>query len=275
MVAGCSDPSATVTDEAEFGADLQATSDTGVIRGVVLDAAVAPVADATVVIVGQDRTTVTDQDGRFGFSQVPPGTYFVAASKLRYYSTQTSVDVLAGVADPPVTKVLLERVPGSEPLVVPMQWDGFMTCSWFIGTLFATGCLVADYVEDGSRDFQMIHGTPSWLQSELDWEHTQPAGENLCMRHYASSGIGGDTLGDVCGPTPLTFQVDGDQAEQTGLGNTRGLERVVWVDFWLAPNTVGVAIDQDFTVYTHHFHNFVPDPDWRFLDDGAYAVPPS
>lgn len=261
LLAGCGEDGSSVAPFEEETVVLP-------LSGVVVDEAISPVAEVIVAIEGAGRSTTTDEDGRFAFEAVAPGTVTLTATRPGFVAGQTTATVVADMA--PV-RIGLVREVTDVPFVVAMQWDGFLGCSFYVATLFGTGCLLGDVLDDGSRDFAILDEPPEWLQSEMTWQNTQPAGENLCMRHYASSGIGGDTLGDACGASPQTFQSDEEQIQATGVGNTRGLERVVWVDH-AAPDTVGLAVDQRFTVFTHHFHNVVPESDWRFLDDGPYPL---
>ncbi len=62
--------------------------------------------------------------------------------------------------------------------------------------------------------------------------------------------------------------------EETEVGLTQGIERVVWVDDFAVDRTAGLALEQRFTVYTHLFYNFVPDGHWTFIADGAHPLPP-
>jgi iron complex outermembrane recepter protein len=48
------------------------------LTGRVVDSAGAPVADARVIILEANRSTATDADGRYGFDQVPTGTFSVS-----------------------------------------------------------------------------------------------------------------------------------------------------------------------------------------------------
>ena len=113
LLAGCADEAAPEVDDFAQNLDqeLQATEDTGIIRGVVVDFAIVPVADATVTLTGLDRSTQTNEAGAFGFDGLEPGTYFLEISKLGYNSTQASTDVEAGTDTPPVVKVRLEAAP--------------------------------------------------------------------------------------------------------------------------------------------------------------------
>lgn len=278
--AGCSDPSSPAADCAptdgcgEWGGTSTGAGRGG-IRGIVIDKTIVPIAGVNVTLVGTSTTTFTDAEGRFTFASIDPGNYFLDFTKAGFAPIQTSAEVLADV-DPQILKLQMNRLPGAEPMVIPMQWNGFMACSWYIATAFFTGCGLGQQLDDDSRSFDMIDRVPTFIQTELQWSHTQPAGRKLCMRQYASSGIGGDMLGDVCGESPLAMQLEYAKIEETGIGNTRGLERVVWVASWTdeAP-TAGIAIDQDFVVYTHLFHNFLPVEGWMFVNDGAPPEPPT
>ncbi len=99
-------------------------------------------------------------------------------------------------------------------------------------------------------------------------------GHQPVHRHYASEDIGGTNLGDVCGPTPLLQSFNATVLNETAVGSGQGLERVVWVDDFLVDTTLGLAVNQQFTVYTHLFYNFAPDAGWLFIRDGPHPLPP-
>lgn len=72
----------------------------GVLRGVVLDAAEEPVADAEVSLPEIRRTTLTDGDGRFEFSGLNSGDYLLGVSSNRSGSAVQRVAVVGGNAEP-------------------------------------------------------------------------------------------------------------------------------------------------------------------------------
>src|SRR6185369_15981537 len=111
---------------------------------------------------------------------------------------------------------------------------------------------------DDSRRFDAIDQTSAFLQNELRWDPTQALGTNLCTRTYASKDIGGDLLGpDTCGPSPLVQRYNGTILQSTGVGAGKGIARVVYVASYVdQANAAGLALNQDFTVYTHLFYNF-------------------
>ena len=66
MLAGCSGtPSQEELDSTFDDVQVHVGDDTGAILGVVVNDAIVPVADATVAFVGQERATLTDDQGRF------------------------------------------------------------------------------------------------------------------------------------------------------------------------------------------------------------------
>lgn len=269
LLAGCADDPSDV--EPAFD-DIVPEGATGVMRGVVFDGAIIPLQGVTVTEAGGAEAT-TDDQGRWVLTGFDASTYVLTFSKPGYAQVQAAAEVVE-TGDAPILKVQMAILPGTEPFVEVMQWNGHIECSWFLANVFYTGCGIGDVVGDQSRRFDMINARPHFVQSELDWTPTQVAGSNLCMRHYASSGIGGDILGDVCGANPLTFHINETKVEEVGIGNTRGIERVVWVASLTQEAPVaGVAIDQPFVIYTHLFFNFQPDDGWTFLANGPPTVP--
>ena len=108
---------------------IEVTETTGGIRGVVVDAGIHPIPGATVKVLGLDLTQITDKDGNFAFSKVPPGTYFVEASHPLYSKFQQSTDVVAGVADPVPLRIQLIRLISQDPYMITLPYDGYISCS--------------------------------------------------------------------------------------------------------------------------------------------------
>lgn len=273
-LSGCSDaPAAAPADEGaqdfeDF--DLEDTKqELGVIRGVVLDAAIVPVAGAAVRLMSTGQNATTNDNGAFAFKDVEPGTHFVKAGRLGFAETQTSVEVTAGLKEPPVLKIMLERVPGMEPSIVPLQFDGHITCSARIPSGFATGCLLSIAVGDlgGDRmDFDVPEGNVHWMQTELTWEGNLDTARGLCLRVY------GYGTSDVCGESPVVQAINQEAAQANGLGRGEPIEVVTYADFFVEP-VFGLALEQDFQAFTHAFYNFVPPEDWQFGRDGEPPIP--
>lgn len=108
---------------------LDVTDSTGGIRGIVVDQSVVPVEGATVTLAG-GQTTKSGSTGLFNFTGLAPGDYFLSVTKLGYLGVQASANVVAGVSDPPIVKVLLERVSTLAPYVDFYKLDGFYECGF-------------------------------------------------------------------------------------------------------------------------------------------------
>src|SRR5688500_494871 len=114
VVAGCSggggEEEATASDFEDLG--LEATPTTGVLLGGVVDQAIRPLADVDITVTkpdGGELKDKTDEAGRFAFEGLPPGGYIVHARHPSYTAQQASTVVEAGVAEPPVVRILMER----------------------------------------------------------------------------------------------------------------------------------------------------------------------
>lgn len=308
-LAGCAEEGIEPTDETEQVFDeleTQATDETGVIRGVVLDPTIVPVVEATVAIIGTEQSTLTNENGAFAFEGLEPGTYFLDVSKVGYNATQSSVTVEAGVDRPDILKVQLALNPAQQPFVSTHQFDGFIQCSTRLiviglATCSAVGVGDEDFAEEYTPDF-----TPQWIQSELLWESTQTFGEELSYSITCLSGPpcpdGQLTISRHEGASPLLLTVNQTMAEQFQLGlggqpitlrvfahghsstdipeedvyNTAGIDCLEWPVIFaecIRFGGLGIVADQQFTGYTHIFNLYQPPADWRFSQNGAPPAP--
>src|SRR5688572_7676599 len=99
LLAGCSggDPAAPVDASEDFeDLGVAPTATTGVILGVVVDASISPIAEATIQVNGADgtKTATSDAEGRFAVGDLQPGTYLLQVTHLLYLPAQTSVEVV-------------------------------------------------------------------------------------------------------------------------------------------------------------------------------------
>lgn len=280
-LAGCAQDGATpgedaLVDESEFEG-VEATATTGVIRGVVVDEAVRPIAGAAITLAGNDPREATSSDaGAFAFADLEPGTYFLTTTKIGYSSVQTSVDVVAGVQEPPITKVLLVADPASTPFVTSATLDGFIECSvraFVYGIALCEGIGNDNVVHDLNLD-----GVPTFAQGELVWDSTQALGDELSF-NWRKTGTNSDYI-DTEGPSPLLLQANGTLLGENDVGTEQPLRSVIFTGH--NPLTeppagglwgVGIQAQQRFTIYLHAFYNFEPQSDWRFTVNGAPEVP--
>lgn len=274
VLAGCaSETEAPVDDFPAFDEDLQATEDTGVIRGVVVDETITPIVGATVALVGRDASTESNADGAFGFADLAPGFYNVEVSKLGYGTTQTQTEVVAAVDTPPVVRVVLQADPSSTPAAVGLVWNGYYTCS----VSGANACAIVDIVLDigGQGDILKddtntriaIARPPSWYQSELVWEANQVLAKELTFKmeiHQNADEFDYYGVRDSIGESPLLHTLSPEEIAEHKVGNSTGvLHRIFPGD---SPESA-VFVQQDFTIYSHEFYNYAPPEGWRFTDD--------
>lgn len=299
-VAGCAEE-APPEPEDEPGAGLKATDDTGVIRGVVVDAAIVPVAGVDVRLDDEGSAT-TDEDGFFAFSGVTPGSHFLEASKAGWGTVQTSVQVVAGVDRPDIVKIQLEPDPSSLPRVQPLSFEGIIVCSFSVIAAGHATCSTLNLGDEFLQEYgaDQLGGDPDFVQSEMVWESTQQGGSRMSLL-YSAQGDSTllDNYAEATGESPImvsanrtalaAYDVPGGQSlmirvfnaavEGTDLGETIG-DPTDGDDCFDRPvlggctTGIGATIDQTFTVYTHAFFGFEPDEGWRFSEHGE-PIPPS
>lgn len=270
FLAGCADdPAQTPIDEDdEKFDDLRVSDTTGAIRGIVVDAAIVPVAGADVQLVGGDATETTE-DGAFSFDDLEPGTYFVSVTKLGYKEAQQSIEVVAGDERPPIAKIRLIASPEDLPQAITQNWDGYLACG--AGTPVGSVNPCADAGSDNVHNFT-VEGVPDYLQVEMVWRGTNVLGDTLNIGLLDPNGLLSDFAGADCA-SPCIFRVN-KELLTANLGEDFQ-EYTVRVFPGSGADGMGasVVLEQGFSVYVTEFHRFEPDADWAFVEDGAYVVP--
>ena len=229
-LAGCSGGGKGGRDEApeadfdELG--LEATSTTGVIRGIAVDEAIRPlggVSIGTALADGSVRNTTSAADGAFGFDGLPPGSYILRAGKTGYLSVQANAEVVAGVDEPPIVKVLLVADPASLPYVSSFVYDAFVACSFTFPVVSFAACGVAE--EATNNEFLVDYEAdkvPDWVQTEAVWETTQELGNELGLSITDFHSGPQVTVNATDGPSPIYITVNRTTAErfEYGVNNT-------------------------------------------------------
>jgi hypothetical protein len=297
LLAGCSgggggdDPDQ--VDDSDFeDLDLSATSSTGVIRGVVVDDAIRPIAGArlSLPVGGAPRTATSSDEGLFGFDGLEPGTYFVSASKPGYLPAQTSVEVVAGVRDPPIVRILLGTDTSfRSPYYEQYTFEGFIECSTgvshpSVGYAYYSACSGNDqlFPNDKFATSYVLTGHPEMVQSEMVWDSTQAVSESLSHNFYYEDDGEQDGYKDLTveGPSPLVNTMDAEVSKEyvEGLDYEEGDELLLQMRmFTTATDGTGAAltIQQRFTVYTTIFYGYTPPGGWRLMDTGEVPPPPA
>lgn len=302
-LAGCAQDGG-AGDEVDFeGLGLEATATTGVIRGLVVDPAIKPVAGATVTLAGTPQTATTGEDGLFGFEGLAPATYFLQVEKRGYRTSQQSAEVIAGVAEPAITKVLLLADPSQLPYLVVQSYEGYIQCGFKVANIVfdAASCDPGNTTglskNDDSSPWFAITARPTFYQSEMQWESTQEFSRSLVTIQFAcEEGDCGETdtnrLCNVRGPSPLVCRLNttassdggengggGHGIEESGLGaELMGYSVQMFAGCYqqcvVGAVGAGISLEQRFQVYNHLFHGYLPPEGWLFLNDGPPPAPP-
>lgn len=295
FVAGCSDPKGAAADPTFDNLDLQATTTTGIIRGVVVDDAIRPIPGAKVVLSGGDSTgeTVSTEAGTFGFSNLAPGTYFLAVTKAGFFAAQQSADVVAGVEEPAIVKVLLQVDAANVPFVQAYVFDGYIECSGtFVAVSFAACSFVnavggiagtGNVTTDNFGIVYQLARKPTWLQSEMVWDSTQALGGKMAVMYSWECDSNGGFLCDhgQAGASPLLLTANATAIDAINGGD---YEQGVFVRAFnegldetqpagVPGGGLGLTLQQRFTIYTHVFYGYEPTEGWR-LSSGE-PVPPA
>lgn len=258
-MAGCAGE-ATIEEEPEAFQSLQADAKTGVIRGVVVDESITPVPGATVDVMPGELSTVTDEDGAFGFSNVEPGVYFLTATAADHSEMQTSVEVAAGVETPEITRMMLTYQPPALPYIQTLTTDMLMS---YAVSVAGSGLVVGP--SNGASYFAelALDGNTTYLHSELVWTFDHPLADTMQM-DVSYAGINHRSIS--VSPNIDAYTPDEVEEPAKGVSYTLFVE-----DSSLVP--VGFTTEQRLTLYTFGFHQFVPDEGWSFEADGAHPVP--
>ena len=286
------------------GTDLAATL--GILRGVVVDEAIRPLAGANIRVDLADgtlRNATTGDDGLWAFADLPAGAYVVRTLRAGYLEERTFANVTAGVADPPAVRIVLlvdQRVVAA---IDAYLFDGYLQCS--VTAVAARqacdadeavqpacglggGC-PANLTEDA---FMAVHtlgrAGMAYIQSEVVWDPSTSLGASLGAVPAARDATGAlQDYAGVEGPSPLIVPFPGDVANALAIGNGRDYALRVFSGYaeGTAPPClpspagcqwgVGATLQQRFTVVTHVFYGFVPPDGWQFGRDGLPPVPPT
>ena len=275
--------------------ELQATSTTGVIRAVVVDEAIRPLAGANVSVQVPDHDPIvrsTDAAGFAGFEGLDPGNYLVEVKRPGYISAQQSVEVVAGKDDPAPAKFLLTRIVGDPPFYVEREVEAFMQCA--VGFLHGSAnlCFIANYypcfalhtagqqcpgnlTTDTSGvplgyflDYQRA---PDWTQVEMVWKSTQPVSGELSLRVDIETPDGSIVYANsTAGPSPIYATFNRTEADDNDLGT----KNEVFLESFTETDTVGVTVQQELRYFVHAFYGYTPPDGWRFTNDGTVPQPP-
>lgn len=297
-LAGCAEEGAAPEEQTSEDFDdveVTVTDTTGAIRGVVVNDAIVPVAEATIELGQGDATTKTDAQGRFSFSDLDPGTYFLTITKPVHEPAQTSVVVEAGVEEPPIVKVQLNRLFTETPYMETVNYRGFVGCAYnmFISSTcvndytridptgtcnggcapFVTGVVdQREYQSEVGRGWQTIIWEMAWESSAAgtaeEMQITVSFKERQGASHWYTS---------KSSPQPFRLQCDVDTIcpeQQDGADGEPMIDPEGQDNLWnmISAGDSNVALQQDIEIFQSNFY-FAPPPEgWSFIagDDNPF-----
>lgn len=307
LLAGCGSPPAPIVPADEPAGveelELEATKETGILRGIVVDEAIRPIAGVSIRMqtASGELAMQTTSGGLFGFDGLEPNTYIVHAEKAGFDATQVTATAVAGDDYPPFVKVLLQANASYQaPYVDVRHIAGFITCT---GSPFAmcsipnnyrpTACgthpvICYDNVTDDSTLFWTdFEGNTSFLQAELVWKASSSFSQELGWNKVVGKGCHGidgtnnATHGrspQVASMVPPEIRVPGGETCTLYVGVSAGPPSeatCIPVQFPLLNYVcLGFAMQQSFDVYIHSFYGYLPPEGWTFTGNGAAPTPP-
>lgn len=282
-LAGCAGGGGDAGDDlANEAPEVDATETTGGIRGVVVDDAIRPIQGALVEVTGTEHRLTTDETGLFAFSGLPAGTHFLRASHPLYDAQQQSVEVRAGVRDPPAVKFLLTRVVFAQPYFETLKYDGFIVCSANIVVALSEECGEGVGVEcvmpplpcgriggQGNNNVQFDFTVGPGVQSvviEQVWEPTSEAGRAfyspISTEWSCTPVCQGNGITHMEGESPLYAFLDNATLEENDvLPDTTNIT----VFTWASREFTGVVLNQQYQIFVTNFY-YLPAPEgWSFV----------
>jgi hypothetical protein len=256
-LAGCGSPSTSKDgglseiDQGAAGLGVKATATTGVIRGVVIDEAIRPIANANVMLSSTGTNTTTNAQGAFGFEGLEPGSYFLSVSHPLFSTVQASADVVAGVDEPAITRVQLVAIPFAEPSYEVLHRQVFLTASACVGTCLS--CCDFLFNSDVSTTYQGMffssaNGT-RFIQVLTIWDPTSDTAKGAFIRTwvYNPEDLVMSKDATQTGPVAIDYRtsVDEEFADPGGPLEVRGS---IWARDPSSPASTGLAAQQSFDV---------------------------
>ncbi|MFA5943485.1 MAG: carboxypeptidase-like regulatory domain-containing protein [Candidatus Thermoplasmatota archaeon] len=285
LLAGCA---GAADGTAELGTEVP--PGLAVVRGVVVDAAIRPVADVEVTLTGGglNKTAKTDGQGVFSF-EVPPGNYLLRADHFAYREVTVSVSVVEG--EESTAKILLERLFTQEAYHETLKFDGFIQCGYSITGVMSSLC-VNDYThfvgpytcpecehlfDRRSTNFAVGAGWQTMV-FEMTWDPTAQGTSDrmrLTISHFPRSASHWYCGGADADPVLVRMEVGvecEDQQDEPTMVPPEGLPNMHLFAATSAPDgqPASAAFSQSFTVFTNLFYYGKPPEDWSFIQGSGF-----
>lgn len=251
--------------------------DSGAIEGTISNDELDPIRNAQVALQsGVADPALTNEDGRFVFSEVPPGRHVVFVTALGYSSEARSVDVIAGEVSQ--VSVQLDPISPDEPFSSTEIKEGYIACGSGAGQSEVGGFTqVACGSQDPNQKFLFNYTFTDDLKGilfEMTWKPTQALSTDLVLN------VEKDGCGVTCGDADTFAQVQGccyirialpveDMTKPAGelpatdfVGHDGTIQSRTFPAFGEQDNPVTVFTAQAFEIHVEYFYGALP-PDWE------------
>lgn len=263
ILAGCASSAGTSDttglDAQLSGVEAEAGNGLGCLRGVVVDEAIRPIANVTILIIPGNRTVKADDRGVFTACELPPGTYFLRPSREGYTTVQSSADVVGDQ----VTNVRLGMVIDlrPRPFHETIKFEGFIQASASIGS-FAVDLVAGEFLNTSTCKCTLeFYAAPTVvaITQEAVWTDSLPRAQPSTKYRelYPTNDVTLDSIKAAFEGSPMlvTFNrtaawPQGDDGEFTSRITGDGY----WVDY-----------EQRYTMYITLWHNAQPPEGWSFV----------
>jgi hypothetical protein len=258
-----------------------------------VDDRIVPVPDADVElrVPGDVKTTKSDAQGRFGFDDLAPGTYFLVVGSPLHEQTQSTVEIEAGVDDPAVHRILITRLFSQEPYTQQLKFEGIVACGYATPLILAPcvtdytqvipacggGCVPALRTAQGDARDYTTYVDNGWQQLviEMVFEPSSTASSDqmgFIVSHNNRTGAT-HSFGEGSGPNPVRWEARvGAVAPGQGGGEPAMIPAEGWGDLLVfanirdpATSPVAVTVNQDFVIYHHAFIYGIAKDGWSFV----------
>lgn len=234
VVNGTAAPHGTAADP------LKDTAQKGHISGVVVDAALHPLAGAVVKIPGLDLQDAARRDGSFSFTELNPTAYYLTVNVTGFYGAEAMVLVEAGKIAR--VRFVLDAVPPPTPYHITRSFNGF---SQVTGDFFV--------YQDNQFSLDLDQPNPMLvIEARMDpYQYNEPPVGNNSFSWYISD-MSGRQLAYGQGGNPLRAVVDGNRLDND-------------TSFTLSVNPNGFPLpefEKSFTVYATAWYNSQPPDGW-------------
>ncbi len=295
LLAGCASapdtaPGSSGTDFS--GVEGHASETTGLIRGVTVDNTIQPIKGVEIHVRSgaEDKQASSDDQGRFVFSDLKPGTYLVIGKHLLYETAQTSVEVVAGVADPPTTRLQMAAKFNQKPFSTQQKFEGYIECGYEV--LGVSSLCLNDYetllvpdipptmknLLDNRGYVHSIDAGWSTLIYELTWKPTaQGTSQEMFVLASFWNRTSSDWYGQEGGANPvlLRFEVNVTHAgaaadsalakDKIDPQGQRDLYTYGAISAPSGPPYIGAGLEQSFTIIQTTFYHAKPQDGWSFI----------